>query len=78
MKGAHAGLKTNRFNPPKKGPTLNLNFSKLGTCQGQHSFTLAYQTIFRNRHFQTCVASPRLPTIEKMVGGNMSHHFGSQ
>jgi hypothetical protein len=28
----------------KEGPTSKLNSSKLGTCEGQHSFTLDYQT----------------------------------
>ena len=44
--------------PIKEGPTLKPNSSKLGTCQDQNSFTLAYQTPFQNMCFQTCVASP--------------------
>ena len=43
--------------PIKEGPTLKPISSKLDTCEGRHSFTLAYQTLFRNWRFWMCVAS---------------------
>ena len=51
------GVENRRFQAIKEGLTSKPNSSKLGTCQGQHSFTLAYQTPFQNWHFWTCVAS---------------------
>ena len=41
----------------KEGPTSKPNSSKLGTCQGQKSFTLAHQALFQNQCFQMCDAS---------------------
>ena len=44
-------LKMDSSNQKKLGgPTLKLSSSKLGTCQGQNSITLAHRTPFRN-HF---------------------------
>ena len=57
-------VENGRFKPKKrkkkrkKVANLKLSSLKLGTCQGQNSITLAYQTPFQNRHCQTCVASP--------------------
>ena len=39
-------VENRRFSPIKDGPTSIPSSSKLGTCQGQHSFTLAYQLRF--------------------------------
>ena len=50
-------LNIDGFNQNKEAPTLKPNFPKLGTCQRQHSFTLAYQTPFQNQGSRTCVAS---------------------
>ena len=46
-----------QFYPIKEGPSSKSISSKLGTCEGQHCFTLAYQTPFQNNCFRTCVAS---------------------
>ena len=68
-------LKTDGFNPKKwrkkkkkKRPTLEPNSLNISPCQGQHSFTVVYQTLFQNRRFWTCVASPWVHRIQ--VGSN--------
>ena len=52
------GAENGQFQSISEEPTLKPNSSMIGTCQGQHSFTLAYQTPFQNRRFRSCVASP--------------------
>ena len=52
------GVGNKRSLPIKEGPSLKPNSSKLGTCEGRNSFTLAYQTLFQNWHFWMFVASP--------------------
>ena len=55
-------LETNNFNKKERGTNLETKLLKVrGTCQGRNSFTLPYQTPFRNRHFQTCAAFPSRP-----------------
>ena len=50
-------LKMDVYSQKKRGPTLKPSSLKLGTCKGQNSFTLAYQSPFQNQHFRMCVAS---------------------
>jgi len=63
--------------PIKEGPTLKPSSSKWGTCQGQDSFTLAYQIMFWNWRFGTCVACTKsnLRQIESMNRTSLGPHL---
>ena len=47
------------FKPKKEGSTLKPSSSTLGTREVWNSITLAYQTLFRNQRFQTCIGMPK-------------------
>ena len=55
------------FYPIKEGPSSKTTSSQLGSCRGQHSFTLACQSLLWNWRFWICVASPILSWRMKLA-----------
>lgn len=53
----HRHVSFHETKPIKEGPTLEFNFLKPNTCQGENYFALAYKTPIQNQHFQMCVMS---------------------